>query len=346
MSDERLTARVLAGLKETGVRVTLDDFGTGYSSALVLAKFPFDTLKVDRSFVERIVQGRKERAVTAAIIRLAHEIGLSVVVEGVETPAQLECMRELGADENPGLPVRPAPARGRLRGLVSRRLRYAVGRGLKGGPGARSPGPADGAGAYPGASMSPRQGDARRRRGVRAARQRRRRGRPADHRGPLQCARLQARPRGRRDPAQGTGGGAVGAHRGQPPGLPPGRGAHRRPGAGGGPYLRARLVHLGAHHHRRRGRARAGLATLDDKPYDEVDTVIALDHLILAAASLGLGTCWVAAFDLAAAREVLGLPADVEPIAFTPLGWPDKPRAATGRKPLEQLVDYERWSAS
>ena len=111
LSDERLTARVLAGLKETGVRVTLDDFGTGYSSALVLAKFPFDTLKVDRSFVERIVQGRKERAVTAAIIRLAHEIGLSVVVEGVETAAQLECMRELGADEIQGfLFARPQPA--------------------------------------------------------------------------------------------------------------------------------------------------------------------------------------------------------------------------------------------
>lgn len=81
----------------------------------------------------------------------------------------------------------------------------------------------------------------------------------------------------------------------------------------------------------------------DDKPYDEVDATIVMDHLILAAASLGLGTCWIAAFDPAAAREVLGLPDEVEPIAFTPLGWPDKPRAATGRKPLEELVRYERW---
>ena len=82
---------------------------------------------------------------------------------------------------------------------------------------------------------------------------------------------------------------------------------------------------------------------MDDKPYDEVDATIAMDHLVLAATALGLGTCWVAAFDPAAAREALGLPDDVEPIAFTPLGHPDKDRAQTGRKPLEELVRYERW---
>jgi nitroreductase len=82
---------------------------------------------------------------------------------------------------------------------------------------------------------------------------------------------------------------------------------------------------------------------MDGKPYDEVDATIAMDHVILAAASLGLGTCWVAAFDPAAAREVLGLPDEVEPIAFTPLGYPaDEPRQKT-RRPLEELVKYERW---
>jgi nitroreductase len=82
---------------------------------------------------------------------------------------------------------------------------------------------------------------------------------------------------------------------------------------------------------------------MDDKPYDEVDATIAMDHLILAAASLGLGTCWVAAFDPDAAREVLGLPDDVEPVAFTPLGYPEKARSQTARKPLDELVRYERW---
>jgi len=82
---------------------------------------------------------------------------------------------------------------------------------------------------------------------------------------------------------------------------------------------------------------------MDDKPYDEVDATIAMDHLILAATALGLGTCWIAAFDPAAVREVFGLPDDVEPVAFTPLGWPDKPSSATDRRPLDELVKRERW---
>jgi nitroreductase len=82
---------------------------------------------------------------------------------------------------------------------------------------------------------------------------------------------------------------------------------------------------------------------MDDKPYDEVDATIAMDHLVLAATALGLGTCWIAAFDPQAAREVFGLPDDVEPIALTPLGLPDKPSAVTPRRPLSELVRYERW---
>lgn len=81
----------------------------------------------------------------------------------------------------------------------------------------------------------------------------------------------------------------------------------------------------------------------DGKCYDEVDTTVAMDHLILAAANEGLGTCWIGAFDLSAAREVLGIPENIEPIAFTPLGYPaDAPREKT-RKCLEELVRYERY---
>ena len=82
---------------------------------------------------------------------------------------------------------------------------------------------------------------------------------------------------------------------------------------------------------------------MDDKPYDEVDATIAMDHLVLAATALGLGTCWIAAFDPDAAREVFGLPADVELVAITPLGYAAKDRADTDRRPLEELVRYERW---
>ena len=81
----------------------------------------------------------------------------------------------------------------------------------------------------------------------------------------------------------------------------------------------------------------------DGKNYADVDATIAMDHLILAAADLGLGTCWVAAFDPAAARELLKLPDGVEPIAFTPLGYPADQRRPKDRKQLTALVRYDHW---
>jgi nitroreductase len=81
----------------------------------------------------------------------------------------------------------------------------------------------------------------------------------------------------------------------------------------------------------------------DGKDYYDVDTTIAMDHLILAAANLGLGTCWIAAFDPAATRKVFGLPDDIEPVALTPLGYPaDNPRPKH-RKILADLVKYDKW---
>jgi nitroreductase len=86
-----------------------------------------------------------------------------------------------------------------------------------------------------------------------------------------------------------------------------------------------------------------GWVRRDGKNYADVDVAIAMDHLILAATSLGLGTCWVAAFDPAAAREVLHLPADAEPIVFTPLGYPADQPGSKARKALSELVRYEHW---
>jgi nitroreductase len=81
----------------------------------------------------------------------------------------------------------------------------------------------------------------------------------------------------------------------------------------------------------------------DGTDYSRVDIAIAMDHLVLAAAELGLGTCWIAAFDPDAAREVLGLPAEAVPVVFTPLGYPaDKP-GTKNRKPLTDLVRYDHW---
>ncbi len=77
--------------------------------------------------------------------------------------------------------------------------------------------------------------------------------------------------------------------------------------------------------------------------YTTVDVAIAMDHLILAATSLGLGTCWIAAFDPVATRHAFGLPDGVEPVALTPLGYPADRPVPKERKPLADLVRYERW---
>lgn len=81
----------------------------------------------------------------------------------------------------------------------------------------------------------------------------------------------------------------------------------------------------------------------DGKNYAEVDTTIAMDHLILKAADLGLGTCWIAAFDPVVTRNMLKLPTGVDPLVLTPLGYPaDEPRAKK-RKSMTELVMYDQW---
>ena len=81
----------------------------------------------------------------------------------------------------------------------------------------------------------------------------------------------------------------------------------------------------------------------DGKRYYEVDISIAMDYLILTATDLGLGTCWIAAFNSDEAREILGLTDNVEPIVFTPLGYPDDQPKNKTRKSVTELVKYEHW---
>ena len=84
----------------------------------------------------------------------------------------------------------------------------------------------------------------------------------------------------------------------------------------------------------------------DARQYLYVDVAIVMDHIILAATELGLGTCWIAAFDESNARKVLSLPEDVEPILFSPLGYPADTPGIKKRKCLEELVRFENWQGS
>jgi nitroreductase len=78
----------------------------------------------------------------------------------------------------------------------------------------------------------------------------------------------------------------------------------------------------------------------DGKNYNDVDVAIVMDHLILAAANEGLGTCWIGAFNPEKAREIFQLPDDVEPVVLTPLGYPDDQPKKKQRKPLDTLIKY------
>ena len=98
MADRLEVAGRLARLRAAGVRIAIDDFGTGYSSLAYLASLPLDAIKIDRAMIADIVGGSRDRIVVKAMIRLARELGLSVVVEGVESTAQLNLLAEWECD--------------------------------------------------------------------------------------------------------------------------------------------------------------------------------------------------------------------------------------------------------
>jgi EAL domain-containing protein (putative c-di-GMP-specific phosphodiesterase class I) len=92
----RIALKVLGSLRRLGCSLLLDDFGTGYSSLNHLHSFPFDVLKIDRSFVDRMTQGDQPLQIVRTIIELARVLGLDVVAEGIETREQYRVLRQLG----------------------------------------------------------------------------------------------------------------------------------------------------------------------------------------------------------------------------------------------------------
>lgn len=103
--------QVLRNLRGMGLRLAIDDFGTGYSSLMHLKRFPIDVLKIDQGFVSDIPYSADDMAISAAVIAMGHSMGLTVLAEGVETPEQLEFLRERGCNHFQGyLCSRPLPA--------------------------------------------------------------------------------------------------------------------------------------------------------------------------------------------------------------------------------------------
>ncbi|QSI78395.1 sensor domain-containing protein [Niveibacterium microcysteis] len=101
----------LARLRDAGVRIAIDDFGTGYSSLAYLKRLPLDVLKIDRSFVEHVVNRRDDREIVTAIVQIGRTLGFKVIAEGVETQAQLDILDGLACDLYQGyLCSKPLPA--------------------------------------------------------------------------------------------------------------------------------------------------------------------------------------------------------------------------------------------
>ena len=102
MEDIKATQRAFEGLARIGVFLSIDDFGTGYSSLSYLRQLPARQLKIDRSFVSDVETSNDARAIVSAVIHLAHDLGLRVVAEGVETSGQCDILVGLGCDELQG----------------------------------------------------------------------------------------------------------------------------------------------------------------------------------------------------------------------------------------------------
>jgi diguanylate cyclase (GGDEF)-like protein/PAS domain S-box-containing protein len=111
MDDSDVALERLVALKELGVRIAIDDFGTGYSSLASVHRWPVDTLKIDKSFVDGVANGEAAAGVVQAIVGLAGTLQLDTVAEGVEQPTQLEILMQLGCSHIQGYCFsRPLPA--------------------------------------------------------------------------------------------------------------------------------------------------------------------------------------------------------------------------------------------
>ena len=111
IADRERALHTLRRVKELGVTVAIDDFGAGYSSLETLRAFPFDKIKLDRSFIGDLEESSQSRAILRAVLALGRSLDVPVLAEGVETLAQLERLRSERCDEAQGFYLgRPVPS--------------------------------------------------------------------------------------------------------------------------------------------------------------------------------------------------------------------------------------------
>ena len=106
-----ISVETLQRLRGLGAQIYIDDFGTGYSSLSYLHRLPLDAIKIDRSFVDSLVNEEKSRSLVRALVSLGRGMGCELIAEGIETEGQLEALRKLEVTQGQGyLFARPIPA--------------------------------------------------------------------------------------------------------------------------------------------------------------------------------------------------------------------------------------------
>jgi len=126
IDDDQRARLILGHLKTLGLRIALDDFGTGYSSLSYLSRYPFDVIKIDRSFVSALGTEESADAIVRTIIDLGNGLGMRVVAEGVETVEQARYLSAAGCDELQGYSVGQATAAWRRRARRGRQCRCRI----------------------------------------------------------------------------------------------------------------------------------------------------------------------------------------------------------------------------
>jgi EAL domain-containing protein (putative c-di-GMP-specific phosphodiesterase class I) len=126
MKEPEKAIEKLNELRDLGIKIAIDDFGTGYSSLSYLKRFPIDTLKIDKTFVDDITTNEDDAAIAKAIVMMGHALDITVIAEGVETPQQLEYLTSLGCDVMQGFLFSPALSKDSFTELLMEQLRVTT----------------------------------------------------------------------------------------------------------------------------------------------------------------------------------------------------------------------------
>ena len=110
----------VAELRRLGTRIAMDDFGTGYSSLGYLCSFPFDKIKIDRSFIRGIEGNVEQKAVVRAIVGLGETLGKTITAEGIETAEELACLRAIGCEQGQGFLFSKARTQSELLSFIAK----------------------------------------------------------------------------------------------------------------------------------------------------------------------------------------------------------------------------------